>query len=112
PLVCSVIDGQCRDQCETSVDCPMRQVCTVTSHLCADPSVDPNYDPVTMELKPTAGMVKVDAGGSDGGGAGGTDGGAGGANGGGVGGGPGSGGAPDGGGRAGSGGSVTGTGGG
>ncbi|HVZ73403.1 MAG TPA: hypothetical protein VHJ20_13575, partial [Polyangia bacterium] len=72
PLVCSVIDGQCRDGCVTNVDCPEKQVCTSDTHVCADPSVDTNYDPVTMTLKATDGRVKVDAAaGGSGGGAGG-----------------------------------------
>jgi hypothetical protein len=43
PLICSG-DHQCRDQCETNVDCPMGQVCTSTSHLCADPTIDKDYN--------------------------------------------------------------------
>jgi hypothetical protein len=43
PLVCSG-DHQCRDQCETNVDCPMGQVCTSITHLCADPSIDKDYN--------------------------------------------------------------------
>jgi len=43
PLVCSG-DHQCRDQCETNVDCPMGQVCTSMTHLCADPSIDKDYN--------------------------------------------------------------------
>lgn len=42
PLVCGD-DHQCRDQCETDVDCPMQQKCTSMTHLCADPSIDKDY---------------------------------------------------------------------
>ena len=49
PLVCSS-DRQCRDMCETNADCPGMgmgagaQVCTSTTHLCADPAVDKDYN--------------------------------------------------------------------
>ncbi|HEY5091405.1 MAG TPA: hypothetical protein VIK30_15600 [Polyangia bacterium] len=49
PLVCSN-DHQCRDMCETSVDCPGMgigagaQVCTSITHLCADPILDKDYN--------------------------------------------------------------------
>jgi hypothetical protein len=43
PLVCSA-DHQCRDQCETNIDCPMGQFCTSVTHLCADPSIDKDYN--------------------------------------------------------------------
>jgi hypothetical protein len=43
PLVCGA-DQQCRDMCETSVDCPMQQVCTSITHLCADPTIDKDYN--------------------------------------------------------------------
>lgn len=78
PLVCSLIDGQCRDMCLTNADCPSGQVCTADSKLCADPTVDKNYNPITMELTPTAGEVKSDAAAGTGG-AGGAHTGAGGA---------------------------------
>ncbi len=42
PLVCGS-DHQCRDMCETDVDCPMQQVCTSMTKLCADPTVDKDY---------------------------------------------------------------------
>jgi hypothetical protein len=60
PLVCG-LDLQCRSQCQSSVDCPPKQVCTSVSKLCADPTVDRNYDPVTNEL-----AAVVDAGAQDG----------------------------------------------
>jgi hypothetical protein len=73
PLVCG-IDQQCRDQCKTAQDCPMGQVCTANSHLCADPSVDKNYDPTTMDFR----TVDGSASNTDGSGTGGTGGGSGG----------------------------------
>jgi hypothetical protein len=42
PLVCGD-DHQCRDQCEATVDCPLLQVCTSITHLCADPTLDKDY---------------------------------------------------------------------
>jgi len=50
PLVCAG-DFQCRSQCQTEADCPMGQVCTTTSKLCADPLVDPSYDKATNDFK-------------------------------------------------------------
>jgi hypothetical protein len=99
PLVCGV-DGQCRDMCATSAECPTQQVCTSATHLCADPAVDKDYNPATNDF------VVGGTGGAGGrGGAGGTGGrgGTGGA--GGRGGAGGSGGAGGRGGAAGSGGS-------
>jgi hypothetical protein len=66
PLVCSG-DLQCRNQCQTVADCPMGQVCTTVSKLCADPAVDKNYDPTTMDFKNAtaafgAGIVAPDGG--------------------------------------------------
>src|SRR5580692_10626221 len=49
PLVCGD-DHQCRDQCETDVDCPMQQKCTSMTHLCADPSIDKDYDPAINDF--------------------------------------------------------------
>jgi hypothetical protein len=79
PLVCGN-DRQCRDQCETNVDCPMLQVCTSMTHLCADPSIDKDYSSAINDF-----IVDGGAGGSGGssggagkGGAGGGSGGAGG----------------------------------
>jgi len=57
PLVCGV-DLQCRNQCQTSVDCPSGQVCTSVSKLCADPYVDKNYNKDTNEFS----AVTLDAG--------------------------------------------------
>jgi hypothetical protein len=51
--VCGV-DLQCRSQCRTDVDCPKNQKCTSTSKLCADPSLDGNYDRTTNEFKNVA----------------------------------------------------------
>jgi hypothetical protein len=56
PLVCGV-DLQCRNQCQTDVDCTTGQVCTSVSKLCADPAIDSNYNPLTNEFK-----TAVDAG--------------------------------------------------
>jgi hypothetical protein len=49
PLVCG-LDQQCRAQCQSDVDCPHNQHCTSISKLCADPTIDKNYDPVTNEF--------------------------------------------------------------
>jgi hypothetical protein len=58
PLVCG-IDQQCRDQCQADIDCPGgaagTQVCTVNTHLCADPAIDKDYDPTTRDFKVTSG---------------------------------------------------------
>jgi hypothetical protein len=54
PLVCGV-DRQCRNQCAEDRDCLSGQVCTSMTKLCADPSVDKNYDPVTNDFKTTEG---------------------------------------------------------
>jgi hypothetical protein len=61
PLVCGQ-DLQCRAQCQTSVDCLHGQSCTALTHLCADPTVDKNYDPITNEFTST---VAVDGGAPD-----------------------------------------------
>jgi hypothetical protein len=65
PLVCG-IDQQCRDQCQTDVDCPGGstgvEVCTVITHLCADPAIDKDYDPTTKDFKVTGGGGPFDAG--------------------------------------------------
>lgn len=50
PLVCG-LDQVCRPQCQSDVDCPRGQFCTVASKLCADPTIDTNYDPVTKEFR-------------------------------------------------------------
>jgi hypothetical protein len=65
PLVCG-IDLECRDQCHTNSDCPMLQVCTVNSHLCADPAVDKDYDPTTMDFRNPDGNTFAGPGGSPG----------------------------------------------
>jgi hypothetical protein len=62
PLVCA-LDGECRNQCQADIDCLTGQKCTSVTHLCADPSIDKNYDPATNEF---VGMA--DAGVADGGG--------------------------------------------
>lgn len=61
PLVCG-IDLVCRNQCMTNVDCPGQgtndpQVCTVNSHLCADPMTDKDYDPATKDFRNPDGNV-------------------------------------------------------
>jgi hypothetical protein len=77
PLVCGA-DQECRNQCQSDVDCAGYnnqsdpQVCTVITHLCADPMVDKDYDPATMDFR------TLDASTSGGGGAGGNGGGTGG----------------------------------
>src|SRR5580704_7820148 len=77
PLVCGD-DHQCRDQCETDVDCPTQQKCTSVTHLCADPSIDKDYDPAINDFVISDGGAG--AGGQGGkGGAGGAAGAAGGA---------------------------------
>ena len=72
PLVCG-LDQQCRAQCQSNIDCPSKQFCTSTTKLCADPSIDKNYDPTTNEFitstsldggsKDTVVAPPVDAGG-------------------------------------------------
>jgi hypothetical protein len=65
PLVCAA-DQQCRNECMTDKDCPMGQKCTSISMLCADPTLDSNYDPVTNEFRTTSADGGVnDGGGSD-----------------------------------------------
>jgi hypothetical protein len=59
PLVCG-IDEQCRSQCQSDVDCPHGQKCTSNSKLCADPTIDTNYDPATNDF-----IVAVDGGSPD-----------------------------------------------
>ncbi len=67
PLVCG-IDQQCRDQCQADIDCPGGstgvEVCTVNTHLCADPAIDKDYDPTTMDFKVTGGAGGNGAGGN------------------------------------------------
>lgn len=59
PLVCGV-DLQCRNQCQTDVDCPGGR-CTSISKLCADPKIDPNYDQATNEFKTIDAGSKLDS---------------------------------------------------
>jgi hypothetical protein len=49
PLVCAG-DQQCRNQCQTDIDCPRGARCTAESRLCADPKIDTHYDPVKNEF--------------------------------------------------------------
>ena len=49
PLVCA-LDQECRNQCQADIDCPSGQKCTSVTHLCADPTIDKNYNPVTNEF--------------------------------------------------------------
>ena len=73
PLVCGA-DQECRNQCQSDIDCAGYnnpsdpQVCTVMTHLCADPLVDKDYDPATKDFR------TLDAGASGGGGNGGNGG--------------------------------------
>jgi hypothetical protein len=53
PLVCG-LDQQCRAQCQSDIDCPSQQRCTAVTKLCADPTIDKNYDPVTNEFVATS----------------------------------------------------------
>ena len=72
PLVCAV-DQVCRDQCKNDVDCPGNfpgstdpQVCTVNTHVCADPKVDKDYDPNTKDFRTLdGGVFPVDSGSHD-----------------------------------------------
>jgi hypothetical protein len=69
PLVCPA-DGQCRNQCEADRDCAGGQVCTKTTKLCADPTLDHDYDPTTMDFTFATDAGTADAPAtSDGGGA-------------------------------------------
>jgi hypothetical protein len=63
PLVCGD-DHQCRDQCETDVDCPTQQKCTSMTHLCADPTIDKDYDPAINDFVITDGGAGATAGSS------------------------------------------------
>jgi hypothetical protein len=67
PLVCG-IDQQCRDQCQADIDCPGGstgvEVCTVMTHLCADPAIDKDYDPTTKDFTVTGGAGGNGAGGN------------------------------------------------
>jgi hypothetical protein len=74
PLVCGD-DHQCRDQCLVNVDCPTAQVCTSVTHLCADPSIDKDYNSTINDF-----VVDGGAGGAQGGAGGGAGKGGGGGN--------------------------------
>ncbi len=65
PLVCAA-DLQCRSQCQSNVDCPKSQVCTSVTKLCADPTIDTNYNQATNDFNVSAdgGVGTVDGGGT------------------------------------------------
>ena len=77
PLVCSS-DHQCRDMCETNADCPGMgmgagaQVCTSTTHLCADPVVDKDYNAAINDFVVNDAGMGIPQGGSNGTGGNGT----------------------------------------
>ena len=73
PLVCA-FDQKCRDQCQQNIDCPTGQMCTSITHLCADPTIDKNYDPATNEFVATNDGGTGGAGGGTSGGTGGVGG--------------------------------------
>ena len=69
PLVCA-LDRECRNQCQQDIDCPTNQKCTSVTHLCADPSIDKNYNKTTNEFNGmddagVAGGSDVSTGGAD-----------------------------------------------
>jgi hypothetical protein len=70
PLVCSD-DHQCRDQCLANVDCPTSQVCTSISHLCADPTIDKDYNSTINDFVVNDAGVGIPQGGNNGTGGGG-----------------------------------------
>jgi hypothetical protein len=78
PLVCGD-DHQCRDQCETDVDCPMQQKCTSMTHLCADPTIDKDYNAAINDFVVADAGAGAAGGAAGKGGAGGTAGATGGA---------------------------------
>ena len=47
--MCS-LDQKCRNQCLQDIDCPGGQKCTSVTHLCADPTIDKNYNQTTNEF--------------------------------------------------------------
>ena len=71
PLVCSS-DRQCRDMCETNADCPGMgmgtgaQVCTSTTHLCADPAVDKDYNATINDFVVNDAGMGIPQGGNNG----------------------------------------------
>jgi hypothetical protein len=71
PLVCGS-DQQCRDMCEANVDCPMQQVCTSRTKLCADPSIDQDYDKATNDFVTSSGGSSGSSGAAGGRGGGGS----------------------------------------
>jgi hypothetical protein len=73
PLVCST-DLQCRAQCQANVDCAMGQVCTSMSHLCADPTLDKDYNAVINDFVVNDAGMGIPQGGNHGSGNGGTPG--------------------------------------
>jgi hypothetical protein len=79
PLVCSS-DHQCRDMCETNADCPGMgmgtgaQVCTSTTHLCADPAVDKDYNAAINDFVVNDAGMGIPQGGNTGTGGNGTGG--------------------------------------
>jgi hypothetical protein len=79
PLVCST-DRQCRDMCETNADCPGMgmgagaQVCTSTTHLCADPAVDKDYNAAINDFVINDAGMGIPQGGNNGTGGNGTGG--------------------------------------
>jgi hypothetical protein len=77
PLICSS-DHQCRDMCETNADCPGMgmgagaQVCTSTTHLCADPAVDKDYNATINDFVVNDAGMGIPQGGNNGTGGNGT----------------------------------------
>jgi hypothetical protein len=65
PLVCGN-DHQCRDMCETDVDCPMGQRCTSITKLCADPTVDTDYNAAINDFVVNDAGVGIPQGGNSG----------------------------------------------
>jgi hypothetical protein len=66
--VCA-FDQKCREGCLADIDCPTGQKCTSITHLCADPTIDKNYDLATNEFvaKNDGGVASGGAGGAGGG---------------------------------------------
>ena len=62
PLVCA-FDRECRNQCQQDIDCPANQKCTSVTHLCADPTLDKNYNPTTNEFNGMDDASVADGGG-------------------------------------------------
>ena len=70
PLVCS-FDQKCREGCLATIDCPTGQFCTSGTHLCADPTIDTNYNFATNEFVGARDAGTGGAGGGTSGGSGG-----------------------------------------